>query len=376
MRLILCILTATLLFTGCGEDKTPVQMPPPQVKVVAIDRQEVIVEKDFVGQVFGYKDIPVRARVEGYLQAIAFEQGGLVNAGDMLYQIDPEPLQEALNAARSEMRQAQVYFERANNDLNRIAPLAKINAVSQRDYDAAIAEKEASAAVVDAARAKVRLAEIQLGYARIKAPIDGIIGKTMADVGEFVGRSPNPVILNTISAIDSVRVEFFLTERDYLKFAKQLAKDTASRGHTPLKLILADGEQLPEAGRVKFVNREVDAATGAILVQAVFPNPGRLVRPGQFARVRAAVETIPDALLVPQRCVQEVQGSFSVLQPDAEGKVKQVSIDCGPSYRDYFIVRSGLEAGDKVIFEGLQKAGAGAVVTAEEIEFESQFGKQ
>ncbi|TVR41662.1 MAG: efflux RND transporter periplasmic adaptor subunit [Cryomorphaceae bacterium] len=367
---------AGMLLVGCGGPKQAEQVPPPAVQVVVLSQKEVTIEKDFVGQVYGYRDIPVRARVEGFLESIAFEEGGMVRKGDLLYEVDPEPLLEAVAAAKSELARSEVNQERANSDYNRIAPLAAINAVSQRDLDAAVAEKKGSQSMSEAARANLRIAEIRLGYASVYAPIDGVIGKSMAQVGEFVGRSPNPVILNTISTIDSVRVEFFITESDYLTLARRLIKDPDDNNKMPLRLILSDGSVFPETGRVKFINREVDAATGAILIQAVFPNPDRLIRPGQFARVRAGVKTIPDALLVPQRCVIEVQGNFSVMRVNSSGEVEQVMIQPGPMHKDYYIIHEGISAGDRVIFEGLQRAKKGMTVAATEIEFKSQYDGQ
>ncbi len=373
MRPASVILTFTaLLFFGCGDTGDTAPPPLPQVKVVSVQSESVTLEKDFVGQVYGYRDIPVRARSEGFLMKVRFREGSFVKKGAPLYDIDPDPQQEQLNRSRSELAGAGVRLEKANSDLERIAPLAEINAVSQRDLDAAKAEKGAAEAMLEAARAGVRLAEIRLGYATVKSPTDGIIGKTLAREGEFVGRAPNPVILNTVSSIDSLRVEFFLTERDYLQFVNEQKERGGAEAPMPLKLLLSDGKVFPEKGKIDFVNREVDAATGAILISAIFPNPERLIRPGQFARVRVAVRTLPEALLVPQRCVTEVQGNFSVMRVNADGNAERVPVVLGPPHRDYFIVNEGLTAGDRVIFEGLQKAGKGGAVEAIEVEFKSQ----
>lgn len=362
-----------LFLAGCSAEQEQTTATAPAVQVVKLTQQQVTIEKEFVGQVYGYRDIPVRARVEGFLERMAFKEGGMVKKGELLYEIDPDPLLEAVAAAKSELARMQVNQERAESDFNRIAPLAEMNAVSQRDLDAAVAEKKGTQSMVEAARANLRIAEIRLGYASIQSPIDGIIGKSLAQVGEFVGRSPNPVIINTVSAIDSVRVEFFITESDYLILARKLAADGENRENIPLQLILSDGSLFPEQGKVNFINREVDAVTGAILVQAIFPNPDRLIRPGQFARVKAGVKTIPDALLVPQRCVVEVQGTFSVMRVNDAGIVEHVMIKPGPTYKDYYIVLEGISAGDRVIYEGLQRARKGSAVEATEVVFESQY---
>jgi membrane fusion protein, multidrug efflux system len=370
-----CVLVSIWVFSSCGGKKQAASPEPPQVQVVAVSSQEVLLEKDFVGQVYGHRDIPVRARVEGFLEKISFQEGSPVRKGAKLYTIDPDPLREAVIKAQSELASVEARFERASSDLDRIAPLAEMNAVSKMDLDAAQAEYNATLAMVEASQANVRLAEIRLSYATVYAPIDGIIGKTLAREGEFVGLAPNPVILNTVSSIDSVRVEFFLTEKDYLALVQtEGAADASAR--LPLKLLLADGEIYPYTGRVEFMNREVDAATGAILISAIFPNPERIVRPGQFARVRAVVNTLPDALLVPQRCISEVQGRFSVLRVDAQGAAERVPVSLGPTYRDYFVVLEGLGEGDRVVLEGLQRAARGGQVTAVEVEFVSQYAAE
>lgn len=367
-----CLFAAALWLTGCNNQSQTAPPPPPRVQVVSLQNQAVTLEKDFVGQVYGYRDIPVRARTEGFLVKMHFLEGSYVEKGAKLYDVDPDPQQEQVNRSRSELASARVRLEKAESDLKRIEPLAEINAVSQRDLDAARAERDAAQAMLKAARANVNLSEIRLGYATVKAPIDGIIGKTLAREGEFVGRPPNPVILNTISSIDSIRTEFFLTEGDYLRFVSEQKARGGDDAPMPLKLLLADGKVFPAKGRIDFINREVDAATGAILISAVFPNPERLIRPGQFARVRVAVRTLPDALLVPQRCVSEVQGNFSVMRVNAEGIAERVPVKLGPAHLDYFIVQEGLNTGDRVIFEGLQKVGRGGQVDAEEVEFISK----
>ncbi len=371
MRYVFFVLFSLCLLVSCNNQPTLVNQPPPKVQVVALQQQEITIEKDFVGQVYGYKDIPIRTRVEGYLENMYFEEGSYVEKGKLLYLVDPNPLKESVNAAQSELARSEINRDRAISDLNRIQPLAEINAVSQKDLDAAVAERKGSEAMVAAAKAKLKLSQINLGYSSISAPVDGIIGKTLAQQGEFVGRSPNPIILNTVSTVDSLRVEFFVTENDYLAWVNH-TKNNQGTNTNELQLILSDGSVFPYKGKVKFINREVDAVTGTILIQSIFPNPDRLLRPGQFARVRAAVKTIPNALLVPQRCVNEIQGNFSVMRIKENGEVAQVNINLGPVYRDYFIVNEGLSPNDLVIYEGLQRANNGSMVEAELIEFISQ----
>jgi len=368
---ILLIIFCFLL--SCSNKEQPENVSLPKVQVVSLQQQEVSLEKDFVGQVYGYNDIPIRTRVAGILEKIAFQEGSYVNKGDLLYEVDPDMLLESLNAAQSDLARSQVNQDKAISDLNRIEPLAKVNAVSQRDLDAAIAAKKSADELVKAAQARLRLAQIRLDYASITSPVDGIIGKTMARVGEFVGKAPNPVVLNTVSTIDSLRVEFFVTENDYLAWSNRDKSKDEDTIKIPLKLILSNAEVFPHQGKINFINREVNNVTGTILVQAIFPNPDRLVRPGQFARVRAAVKSIPNALLIPQRCVSEIQGNYFAMRVNNEGSVEQVPVQLDQDYKDYFIVQEGLSSDDKVIIAGLQRAKNGSKVQAETVKFTSQY---
>jgi len=220
---------------------------------------------------------------------------------------------------------------------------------------------------VEAAKANLRASQIQLGYTKIYTPINGIIGKTKAKVGDFVGREPNPVILNVVSQIDTVLVEFFLTENQYLEAARRYLDETANGRppegrRVPLELILSDGSLYPEKGQVDFIDREVDPTTGAILLQASFPNPEGLLRPGQFAKVKVRAETVKDGILIPQRCVSELQGQFSVYVVGQDNTVKQRGLTLGPAVGSDYLVREGLKAGEQVVYEGLQMVRDGAVV--------------
>lgn len=375
MNKLLLVLVLSLILSSCTKKETP---PPtlPLVQVVQVKQDTVQIEKDFVGQVYGSTDLSIRARVEGFLDGIHFKEGEPVKKGQLLYTIESQPYRESLAAAESQLTEAQVRLTKAINDYKRIAPLADMKAVSERDRDAATAEKEAAEANVMAAEARMALQKIQLGYTRILSPVNGLIGKTNAKEGEFVGRSPNPVILNTVSTLDSVRVEFFITENDYLKLASKIQTEMESGIETPpfkAKLILSDGQIYSEDGRIIFVNRQIDASTGALLVQSIFPNADRLIRPGQFAKIRVTVDQLNEGLLIPQRCVSEFQGKFSVMSLSDSSTIVQKPIEIISTYRDYYIVKSGLSARESIVYEGLQKAKNGIKVTTEQIDFQSQF---
>jgi len=352
-------------------------MPPQPFQVYEIQTKSVPIYEEFVGQVYGEKDIPIRARVVGFLNGIHFNEGERVKKGQLLYSIDPDPLMQEVAAQTSMVAQAQTVLVQAESDLKRIEPLAELSAVSEQELDMATSQRDAAISGLEASKANLNIAKINLGYAKMYAPIEGIIGKTLAREGEFVGKDPNPVILNTVSQLRSVRVQFFLSENDYLKVAREYTRRTAnkieSKGDTiNLELILADGSTYPYKGKVDFIDRSVDASTGAILIQATFPNPDRLIRPGQFARVKAQIRKAKDAIVIPQKCAKELQGQFSVLLVTESNIIESRQIVISDSVGEFYIVKEGLESGDKIILEGLQKARSGMEIVPEITEFISQ----
>lgn len=378
------VLGIVLIFSSC-EEKIAKKAPPPEIQVINVIQKDVPIYDYFVGQTFGQEDISINARVEGFLTGIHFEEGRRVKKGTLLYSIDPEPFRAAVASENSKVAEAQTRLVNAENELARYKPLAEINAVSKSDLDFAQASRDASFSSVEAAKASLRMAEINLSYTRIKSPITGFIGKTQARVGEFVGRSPNPVILNTVSTVENIRVQFFLTETQYLILAREIramydlneeSKELPDTDKVELTLILSDGSIHPYTGIVDFINREVDSSTGAILIQATFPNPDLILRPGQFARVKIKLKEEKGALLVPQRCVTELQGQFSVFVVNAENKIESRQIQIAEKFGDYYIASEGLESSDKIVLEGLQKVGSGMEVNPVVTEFKSQTNIQ
>ncbi len=369
------LFVAILLFLSSCKDKQAQQAPPPNIKVVEVIQKEIPIYKEFVGQIYGFKDIPIRARVDGYLMGIHFKEGFGVKKGQLLYTIDPQPYQAKVAEAMGQLAKAKTELVRAENELKRIEPLAEMKAVSESDLDAAKAEFGAAQASVEAAEASLRLSKINLSYTNIKSPIRGLIGKTLAKEGEYVGKNPNPVILNTVSRIDNIRVEFFLTESEYLHFFRKY-KDKLDDEHeaASLELILADGSMHKYKGAIDFIDRNVDPTTGAILLQASFPNPEKLIRPGQYAKVKALIETKKDAKIIPQRAVQEIQGKYSVYVVNADNVIENKNIEINGFYNDYYIVSKGLNQGEKIVVDGLQKVKPQMKVNAELIEFKSQAG--
>lgn len=379
-------LLALLVFiiSSCGSSEDQAVAPLLQITVVEAQSEDVPIYREFVGEVYGEKDIPIRARVDGYLEGIYFDEGSEVTEGQLLYSIDPRPLQAKVNAQQSELAATQTMLVKAKSDLDRYKPLAELNAVSQSDLDAAQAEYDAYVSSVEAARANLRSAEIELGYTKIYSPINGIIGITIARVGDYVGKEPNPVILNTVSETDHVKVRFYLTEADYLFMSREYRdqleaqsknREIKSEQKTPVEIILSDGSVYRYKGTFDFIDRGVDATTGSILVQADFPNPEFLLRPGLYAKVKFVARLVEDGVIVPQRCIMELQGLNSVFVINDSNVVRAKQVTVGPSVDDYFIIEEGLSAGEKIVIDALQKVKEGMVIEPQLIKFESKTKK-
>ncbi len=367
------LFVVVLLFFSCEKKENANQTQPLSIKVVIVQPKTIPIYKEFVGQIYGERDIPIRARVEGFLEEIHFKEGSRVVKGQLLYVIDSDPYLQKVVAQESVVSQAETLLIQTESDLLRIKPLAEIDAVSMRELDMAQAQRDVAISALNAEKANLKLAEINLSYANIYAPMDGVIGKTLAREGEFVGRDPNPVILNTISEIKNIRVQFFLSENEYLLMAREyLNNPEREKDKSEIELILSDGSLYGSKGEIDFIDRNIDASTGAILVQATFPNPNRLIKPGQFARVKVKIKDEKNALLVPQKSVTELQGQYSVLVVDSENKVQTNQVKIGEKIGDMWIISEGLNEGDKLIIEGLQKVRSGMEVIPEITEFKSK----
>ena len=379
---MLFILAGLPLLYSCG-GKEQATAPPQKTPVVIVEQEDVPIINEFIGEVYGEKDIPIRARVEGFLEGIFFEEGTLVKAGQLLYTIDPKPLEARVNAQQSIVAEANTMLAKARSDLDRYKPLAELNAVSKSDLDAAQAQYDASLSALEAAKANLRSAEIELGYTRIYSPIDGIIGMTKARVGDFVGRDPNPVILNTVSLTNNVKVRFYITEAEYLYIYKEFREnqkendpDSLSREKISIEMVLADGTVYNHPGTFDFVDRSIDPTTGSILLQVDFPNPELILRPGLYAKLRIPLRLEKNAILIPQRCIMELQGLFSVYVVNDSNMVETRQIEPGPAIGNRRIVQTGLEANEKVVIDALQKVRQGMVVTPEITTFVSKTSNQ
>jgi membrane fusion protein (multidrug efflux system) len=367
MRNPILILSSVVLVTmsACAKEAPPAAPPPAEVIVTGAIQRDVPVSMELVGQAKGFQDVEIRARVEGFLEQVAFAEGSLVRKGQLLYVIDRKPLEAAVANAKGQLATAQARLEKAKNDVSRFTPLVAKQAVSQQELDNALAAKDAMAAQVDAQQAALEKAQIDLGYTTITAPIDGLIGTTQVKAGNLVGRGDNTLLV-TISQIDPILFRAGMAEAEYLRVARRVQDETAKGTRAapiPIQLILADGTVHPQEGRVDAIERNIDPTTGTLAIQIKFPNPQRLVRPGQYGRVKFDIDVKKGAILVPQRAVQELQGLYSLAVVGADNKVSFRNVKVGPRDGSLWVIEEGLKPGERVIVEGFQKVREGAVVT-------------
>jgi len=359
------VAVAFSLLTSCGKEQT-VSAPPPEVLIMPAATRDVPVYREWVGTIDGSENAEIRARVSGYLIRRDYQEGTLVKKGDLLFEIDPAPTQEALLEAKSQLDQGRAVAKAAAAEQERSDKLFAQKVISEQEHTNKVQLNQANQAKVKADEANVRQAELNLGFCRVVAPVEGIAGVAKAQVGDLVGTGSN-VILTYVSALDPVKVIFPISESDYL-LASQRIQETMSK---PLEqrpesidLILADGSIFPHKGRLQSVDLQVKQSTGTILVTALLANPGSLLRPGFFARARIVAQTLKDAVVVPQRAVSEVQGSYQLGIIGGDGKAEIRPVKVGPRAGSDWVITSGLKPGEKVVVEGLQKIKAGSPVAA------------
>jgi membrane fusion protein (multidrug efflux system) len=363
--LILFIVTVlSFIISSCGEEEKPLAAPP-EVQVTKAVKMDVPITGEWVGQTLGAVDIEIRARVEGWLKGIHFREGTEVRQGTLLYTIDATELEQSVAEAQGQVASAQTLLAQAEADVKRYTPLAEVGAVSKRDLEIAIAEYEARKGQVDAAVASLNLTKINLGYCNITAPVTGLIGISAARVGDFVGRPPNAIILNTISRVDSIHVRFSISEQEYLDLMRRLDQIKASlKGKKrEIEMVLSDGSVYPQKGVISFAQRQIDAATGTLLFEASFPNKERILRPGQFAKIRIVIDERKDATVIPLRSIFEIQGQKNVYVVDADNKVVMRVVTTGPSYNNNVVIESGVNPDENVIYEGILKVKPDVVVS-------------
>jgi membrane fusion protein, multidrug efflux system len=365
--LVPCFLLA--VGVGCSKTEAP-PPPPPEVQVAAVVQKDVPIYTELVGATLGSEDVEIRARVEGYLVSVNFTEGSFVKKGQLLYKIDPQPLQAALAQAQANLETARAGLDKTNNDVNRYKPLAEQKAVSQQELDNALSAQQAAQFQVTAYGAQVDKAKLDLAYTTITSPLDGIIGTTQKKVGALVGRGEN-TLLNTISQVNPILFRCAIAEAEYLRIARLSAvRDRSLEKNFGVELILADGTIFSHKGRLDAIERAVDPTTGTLTGQFSFPNPERILRPGQYGKARLVTDVKQDALLVPQLAVQEIQGLYSVMVVKPDATVEQRMVKAGERVGNLWIIDSGLKPGEKVIVEGLQKVKPGVQVSAKTLKLE------
>jgi membrane fusion protein, multidrug efflux system len=366
--------------------KPTVQAPRPVVEVAQVEQRDVPVYGEWIGTLTGQVNADIKAQVTGYLLTRDYKEGSYVRKGQLLFQIDPRPFQAALDQAKGQLAQAQALLVQdqaqlataeANQlksqlDVDKYGPLAKADAVSKQDFDDANqtnlankAQVQAAAAAIAAAKAQIQASQaavetagINLGFTRIVSPIDGIAGIAPAQVGDLVSTSSGP--LTTVSTLDPIRDYFTVSEQEYLALQKRFSDSNAD--HWKLQLILADGTTYPHEGEFYFADRQVNQNTGAIQLAALFPNPGNILRPGQYGKVRAVTRMQSNALLIPQAAVTEQQGSYLVAVVGQDGRVAMRPVQVGERTGTMWVIQEGLKPGDRVVVEGQQNLRPGMPV--------------
>ncbi|MBK9090811.1 MAG: efflux RND transporter periplasmic adaptor subunit [Holophagales bacterium] len=352
---------------GCGK-KEAFTLPTPEVYVTPAVRKDVPVTMELVGQTAGSKDVEIRARVEGYLESVNSREGDFVKEGDLLYTIDPKPLEATVAQAKANVATAQAKLVQAQQDVDRLKPLAEQQAVSRRDYDNSVSTRDAAKAQLDAAKAALDSAQLNLGYTRITAPLSGLADLSKVKPGNLVGRGES-TLLTTISVIDPIYFTANLNEADYLRLAAQYKRMPASPGERrPVDLVLADGTMYAEKGHLDAVQRSIDPKTGTLAARLVFPNPTRILRPGQYGRIQFVIDTLKGAVCVPQKAVAELQGVQQVVVVGADKKAEIRTVKVGPRFGELWAILEGLKAGETVVVEGLQKVKPGAEVSPKPVE--------
>jgi len=396
---VLLTLLGSLLVLGCGQGPEQKKQGPLEVSVVKVEPQDITVYTDFVGTVDGIENAEIRARVAGYLEATHFTEGSRVKAGDLLFTIDPVLSEAEVRKARGDLAMAQASAAKSKADVDRLTPLVATNSVSRQELDHATAAYQGADAQILAAQGALATAQASLDFTKVRSPIDGIVGVRQVSVGSLVGQG-EPTLLTTVSQLDPVRVRFPISEQLYLKHAVTLntlvnrdsestsVETAASRGSKPaagkpsnaaapkvveprrrlrLELVLADGSVYPDKGWLALIDRAISVSTGSIILEARFPNPKGVLRPGQFGRVRAATETIKQALAVPQRAIMERQSLREVYVVVSGNKVERRAVTAGAQVGSYWIIEKGLQPGDVVLTEGVQKVKPGTVVAPQEV---------
>jgi membrane fusion protein (multidrug efflux system) len=363
------VAVVAMTFAACGKKKEAPPPPPPTVEVATVVQKDVPISQEWIGSLDGFVNAEIRPQIEGYLLKQEYKEGFLVHAGETLFQIDPRQFQATYEQAKASLAQNDATLANAKTTAARYRPLAAQKAISQQELDDAETRERTAEANTESARAALEKAKLDLGWTKVVSPIDGIAGVAKAQVGDLVNRL---TVMTTVSQVDPIKVNFNPSEQEYLAWVAKngpiekalSARTTLEQG--PLQLVLSDGSVFPHHGRAILVGREVDVKTGTIQLAGAFPNPGNVLRPGQYAKVRVALNVKKGAILVPQRAVSELQGSYQVAVVGADNKVTIKVVKPGPVEGNLWVIDEGLKPGDRIVVEGLQRVRSGMTVVPKE----------
>ena len=345
-----------IICTGCSSKNEKPAPPPPGVTVTPAVQKDVPIHQEWVGTMSGNVDADIRPKVDGFLLSKLYTEGSYIEKGTPMFQLDKRQAQAAVEQAQGNLERARAGLGQAQIDVRRYTPLVAQKAVSQAELDKALSAELAGKAGVDANQAVLDNAKLNLGWTTVTSPISGIAGVSKVQIGDLM----TPVtIMTTISSVDPIFVDLNVAEQDYLRFVREKTGRAAAQD---LQLILGDGTVYPRRGHALFVNREVDSRTGTIQVRGQFPNPGNVLRPGQYARIRAVTELRKGAVLIPQQAVSELQGVYQVGVISTDNKVTVKTVKLGPQSGEMWVVESGLQAGENVVVDGLQRIKTGMTV--------------
>jgi membrane fusion protein (multidrug efflux system) len=361
-----------LIADGCKKKLAP---PPPEVQVITLAPTNVPIFEEWIGTLDGFVNAQIHAQVTGYLLTQNYVEGSEVKKGDLLFQIDPRPFQAELDQSLAKLAQDKAQAGKTELDVTRYTPLAKEQAISQEELDDAIQANLGADAQVEADEAAIENAQLNLGFTKIKSPIDGLAGIALAQIGDLVGQSGGSV-LTTVSTINPIKVYFQVSEQSYVAFWRRLVGPGNADEHFPLQLIFSDGSVYPVTGNFFFADRQVNPNTGTLQIVGLFSNANYLLRPGQYGRVRAQTQIMTNALLVPQRAVTELQDTYQIAIVGETNTVHLQSVTVGEQIGSDWIIESGLKPGDRVVVEGTQKMKEGAVVNPKPFGMETNQSSQ
>ncbi|HSZ63009.1 MAG TPA: efflux RND transporter periplasmic adaptor subunit [Terriglobales bacterium] len=355
-------MSAAVLLPGCAKKEAPAAAPP-EVETTLVTQQDVPLYTECIAILDGYVNAQIQPQVTGYLTKQNYGEGSVVHKGDVLFEIDPRPFEVALQHAQGQLAGVQAQLGKTKLDVARDTPLAKASAIPQAQLDNDIQAYEAAQAMVTSAKAQVEQAELNLGFTKVRSLITGVAGLAKGQIGDLVGPA---TLLTTVSQVEPIKAYFAISEQQYMQFAQRISAISEGRKRLGerknLELILSDGSIYPRKGWVVVADRQVDVRTGTIRIAGDFENPGGILRPGMFGRVRAVTGVDKNALLVPQRSVIEAQGSYSVVVVDANNQASIRPVKTGERVGQMWVITDGLKAGEQVIAEGMQKAKEGATV--------------